>query len=81
MIRKFYDIELGDIGGRTISDELDKEAKENCRASFKGVLVKQSFLVLLEFIDDMKQRGWEMEIHETDFQNDSVKINYSLIKY
>ena len=65
----------------TLPDELDREAKVNCRASFKGILIKPSFLLLLEFIDDMKQRGWEMETHErTDLQDGSVKINYSLIK-
>ena len=50
-----------------------------CVATFKGEITKPTFLALLDYIDDMKQRGWDFITHErTDLSNGNVKINYRL---
>jgi len=42
---------------------IEKEAGL-CTATFKGEITKPVFLVLLDYIDDMKKRGWYFITHE-----------------
>lgn len=52
-----------------------------CKATFKGEIRKDTFLVLLEFIDDMKLRGWEYVKHDReDLSNGNIRIEYVLIQ-
>ena len=58
-------------------------AKPNviCRACFKGEMTKEHFYILLKYIDDMKLRGWEFEKHERNGKNETLNIDYVLVKY
>jgi len=50
-----------------------------CRASFRGEATKEQLYIILEYIDDMKQRGYVFEKHErTDLDNGNVKLDYVL---
>lgn len=51
-----------------------------CRASFHGEASKEQLYIILNYIDDMKQRGYVFEKHErTDLKNGNVKIDYALV--
>jgi len=50
-----------------------------CRASFRGEATKEQLYIILEYIDDMKQRGYVFEKHErTELDNGNVKFDYVL---
>ena len=51
-----------------------------CRASFRGEVTKEQLYIILNYIDDMKSRGFSFEKHDrTDMSNDNVKIDYALV--
>ncbi len=50
-----------------------------CTFKCKGEIEKGAFLILLDYLDDMKQRGWEFVKHErTDLSNGNIRIDYEL---
>jgi hypothetical protein len=53
-----------------------------CRASFYGEVTKEQLYLILNYIDDMKIRGFSFDVHErTEMTNGNVKINYVLVLY
>ena len=77
-----------------MSKEVDTENSESatrpflaqpvviCRASFKGEVTKEQLYIILNYIDDMKNRGYFFEKHgRTDMANGNVKIDYMLVKH
>ena len=75
-------------------DELTKENEElkakinlslgdvMCRFSFKGVIIKEHFYILLKYLDDMKLRGWVFEKHtRKNGKNSTLEIDYVFVKY
>ena len=51
-----------------------------CRASFRGEVTKEQLYIILNYIDDMKSRGYLFEKHDrTDMSNNNVKIDYVLV--
>jgi len=53
-----------------------------CRASFRGEVTKEQLYFILNYIDDMKGRGYSFEKHDRiDMLNGNVKINYVLVLY
>ena len=51
-----------------------------CRASFRGEVTKEQLYIILNYIDDMKSRGYSFEKHDrTDISNDNIKIDYVLV--
>lgn len=53
-----------------------------CRASIKGTVTKEQLYIILNYIDDMKKRGYVFEKHDRkDLQDDKVVIDYILIKH
>ena len=66
----------------TTKPQHDAKLPVICRASFKGEVNKQAFYVLLDYIDDMKIRGWEFEKHNRkDLQSGNVDIDYVLVRH
>lgn len=52
------------------------------RASFRGEATKEQLYIILEYIDDMKQRGYVFEKHErATLKNGNIKIDYVLVLY
>ena len=66
----------------TTESQHDAKLPVICRASFKGEINKQAFYVLLDYIDDMKTRGWEFETHNRkDLKSGNVDIDYVLVRH
>lgn len=57
-----------------------KQTAIRCRVSFRGEVTKDQLYIILNYIDDMKSRGYSFEKHDrTDMSNENVKIDYALV--
>jgi hypothetical protein len=55
------------------------EDKKGCFIGFKGNVTKDQLYVILDHIDQMKQRGFELIKHErTDLKDNITRIDYKL---
>ena len=55
----------------------------SCSASFRGTVTREQLYIILEYIDDMKQRGFKMVKHDRtdDMLTGNVNIDYTLEKH
>ena len=59
---------------------MEKEVK--CTVRFSGLVTKEQLYVILDHIDDMKKRGYELVRNErTELNNGEIRINYVLLIY
>ena len=81
---KQYDMERAykNTNTKGIKEPLLDLSSVICRASFRGEVTKEQLYIILEYIDDMKQRGYVFEKHErADLDNGNVKLEYVLVLY
>ncbi len=55
----------------------------SCRASFQGTVTREQLYIILEYMDDMKQRGFQIVKHDRtdDMLTGNVNIEYVLEKH
>lgn len=55
----------------------------SCSATFKGTVTKDQLYIILDYIDDMKQRGFVFEKHDRtdDMVTGNTNIQYVLAKH
>jgi len=70
-----------DINGE--KEYILKEGDISCRASFRGTVTREQLYIILEYMDDMKQRGFQMVKHDRtdDMLTGNVNIEYVLEKH